>query len=113
MKSIATYSALAVAGLSTMVSAELGIAPMLSSYNSGYNAAIDYWADVEYTVRTMHRVFQAACDLLIKLHKDVRMQLVHKMTGGWDTYETILHVDQLSPGNNTFVWRVREVAQGE
>lgn len=41
------------------------------------------------------------------------MMLVHRIPEGWDSYETIFMVDSLPKGNHTFLWQVREVAQGE
>lgn len=52
MNFITAYSALLVAGFSAMATATIGVGPMLPSYDSSTMAAIPYWMDEEYTVRT-------------------------------------------------------------
>lgn len=55
MNFITAYSALLIAGFSAMVSAKLGIEPMLDGYNSGDNTEIMLWTDSQYSVRAIQR----------------------------------------------------------
>lgn len=50
MKSIVAYSALLLASLSSMVSADLGVGPLPKSINSGEEVDVKYWMGEEYAV---------------------------------------------------------------